>query len=1148
MAESARPPATSAAGPLAGLALALPLGLLPLLLPPSPWTLLPLLLALPLHLAGAAWALGHRAEAGLLVLLRARAWIVLILLLVAGGLLVVLLAWPVMQLLAAASLSSSLLASVAVAAGGLAIWRYWPALLLPVVEPVKGRRRPSLQSALQAGRALAQADPSAGRGLLATLLLLVLLLGAIGLGVFDERLPIAVRMLALPLWTVLIAPFCSAALIALVEPAQLAANSASKRSLMAASSAVEPELLLPVGLDATMRLYAVARNGRVELALAELEMGAQPHALPDPSQRDQRTLVMLAAVLADLRLLRALITRGVDVNRRHAGLTPLLAATRDSLHGRPEAVMTLLANGADARATDAEGRTPLHFAALLADPEVAALLLDGNAEIDACNRDGYSALGVACESGNWRMARFLLDRKAKPEPAGGQPALLAAVGGDDDTAGLVLLVKHKAAVNARGRLGRTALMKACLAGNLHLVDALLVAGADIDARDEHAVTALLEAARAGATAVLQRLQSASPDVSAADHVGRNALALACQSAQSSAQTIATLLRMGVDPSHAADDGRRAIDIAVASGRWPLVALLDPSYALPSTLDHGAVETVASDFTEVVPVDPRPWRERLHAALLDNASADVDALLRTKSDPDVCGELFDAFGPRLPASLRGRLAGQLDVHAADVNAQDVNAQDVNAQDVHAADVHAADDSSSQRMWRCIDAADGIGIDLMLERGATVGGRAGLARYLNACLLADERGPASESRARALLASGADGFAAHAGDPPITLSIRLGWWHLLHDLLASGANPQALDARGESALMVAIGRRCGAALPLLLRYGAQPDASTADGRTARGTALAQGNPESIDWLDWAGWRLPGRPLRDADLVTAAASGDRAAVRRLIALGLPVDGLDAQGATALLRACGSGHAEVVADLLSLGADPARAASSGATCLSAAVSRRQLTVIAVLLRHGVAADQPLPGDITPLMVATALGFPDVCRVLLEAGANAQAVDQRGATALHALAQFGFSVRERARVLSTWELLLEAGAVADARNADGLTPLLLLLGSRMEPGANPDEECLNAQVERLLRTEPSLATRDGRGFSPLHLAALHGQLRLVRRLLAAGADREARDALNRRPQDIAVMRGFVDIARELEPVNAAAPPPLARLLRNPSP
>ena len=61
---------------------------------------------------------------------------------------------------------------------------------------------------------------------------------------------------------------------------------------------------------------------------------------------------MLAAVQSDLRLLRALIQAKIDVNRAHGGLTPLLAAVRDSYHGRPDAVMTLLANGADPRVAE----------------------------------------------------------------------------------------------------------------------------------------------------------------------------------------------------------------------------------------------------------------------------------------------------------------------------------------------------------------------------------------------------------------------------------------------------------------------------------------------------------------------------------------------------------------------------------------------------------------------------------------------------------------------------------------------------------------------------------------------------------------------------------------------------------------------------
>ena len=55
---------------------------------------------------------------------------------------------------------------------------------------------------------------------------------------------------------------------------------------------------------------------------------------------------------------------------------------------------------------------------------------------------------------------------------------------------------------------------------------------------------------------------------------------------------------------------------------------------------------------------------------------------------------------------------------------------------------------------------------------------------------------------------------------------------------------------------------------------------------------------------------------------------------------------------------------------------------------------------------------------------------------------------------------------------------------------------------------------------------------------------RVVQRLLREGANRQARDTLGRTPHDIAVLRGFVDVAAEFEPSRAA--PSLARFLREP--
>src|SRR3546814_2265100 len=75
------------------------------------------------------------------------------------------------------------------------------------------------------------------------------------------------------------------------------------------------------------------------------------------------------------------------------------------------------------------------------------------------------------------------------------------------------------------------------------------------------------------------------------------------------------------------------------------------------------------------------------------------------------------------------------------------------------------------------------------------------------------------------------------------------------------------------------------------------------------------------------------------------------------------------------------------------------------------------------------------------------------------------------------------------------------------------------------------AALDHLLDEEVSLDAQDPRGFGQLHLAALHGQLRMTQRLLRAGCDPDLRDAHNRTPREIAEMRGFVDVAAEFAPL-----------------
>lgn len=1024
--------------------------------------------------------------------------------LLAFGLEALIVAWPLRALLDNGALVPALVLSLCAGFVVLGLWRIWPSFAQAA------RHGQGLAGLLAASTRTASADSV--RGLVITALVFGLL--SLGLALtWPGIVPAAWRM-------PLLLAFPALSLLAHMEIHRRADRQLQSTALALDSLPIEETIgapsppAEPLAGTPDERLYAALRTGRIDAALEALDAGADAHSLPADEDRDQRTLPMLAALQGDLRLLRQLIGRGVDLNHRHGGLTALLAATRDSWHGRPEAVMTLLANGADARSADNEGNTPLHHAARSTDPAVAALLLDAGAQVDALNNEGFGPLAIACASGNWRLARFLIEHGARPEPAGGQPALLAAVSGDDDPGGAQLLLRHKARVDARGQDQRTALMQACAAGNAEVVALLLDAGADRNAHDGHGLTPLLEAAGYGHTAVVQRLALAKPDLMAVDSQGRNALMLACI-ADAEPALLRQLIQMGVDPSRGDADGKRPIDIAIEHGRWPLVSVLDPDYILPASVAEGLADGEAG----------RTPRQLLQGAL-------------AAQDPDGASAAL-ALGGGIGSAALVELLLEFSVE------EDLWAFDWLCRNGAPADRAIAGGDSV--VFRLLDAGAASPAPLLrlLERGVAVGGRGGLARFLGACLSGEQTRRGAEQIALALLERGADAFAGAPGqDAPLVTAIALGWQRLVDALLALGVDPNVRDARGHGAIHVAASLGRETALRSLIRAGALPQARSPDGQTALGMALAGGRTDLTYWLEWRNWSLPGRPLLPMDLPAAAMAGDADAVQRLLDLGLQVDSMDAHGCTALLRAAGGGQADIVRRLLEKGADASARARTGATPLSAAISMRHAPVVESLLQAGADPDQALPGGVTPLMLAAALGLPEIAGRLLTQGAAVDSVDEQGLSALHCAALHAFTARDRQRVLALFDLLLLADLPADTANASGHTPLLLVLGARAEAGVACDEDVLLAVLERLFNEGVSLDVQDTRGLGALHLAAMHGLLSVVQRLLREGANRGLRDSLGRTPYDLALLRGYVDIASEFEP--ARPPPSLARFLREP--
>jgi ankyrin repeat protein len=1064
------------------------------------------LLAQPALALAVSWWRGTRLRASGAVL-RGEAGALLALWALGFAASALLVAWPLASLRQSGSLPAALGLSAVVGAVLIGLWRTWP--LWQGLEREGGTLAAHWQG-------LPERDIHAWHGL-GVAALVALAIGLGGALAWPGIVPVGLHA-GIGLAYAVLLPVLHWALqrssVARALPVVIMAPAApvETRSAEHAAPVAEDDL------DAA--LFAAARAGRVERALELLEAGADPNAVPaDP--RDQRSLATLAAVLPDLRLLRTLIAHGIDLNQARAGMTPLLAATRDSWHGRPDAVTTLLANGADPRTADSEGNTPLHHAARSSDPGVAALLRDAAAETDALNAEGITPLGVACVAGNWRLAKFLLERGAKAEPQGGQPVLLAAAATEeDDPVGVQLLLKHKAKVDTRDSLNRSALHEAAHAGHVEIMAVLLAAGADVHGRDDAGRTPWLDAARGGRLAALEALAIAGARVGDADNQVRNALMLACTGESVPVPLVRRLLELGVDPDHADQQGRRAVDLAAEAGRWAIVSALDPDYALPSA--------VAENEEDQSPPDRAPLglvRDGLYADRNDG----LEALARLCSAQELGSLLHDPGIVASPARVQWLLR-------------------------QGADAEVRDGVSDVPLFALLSRGpEAIPVlRVLLQRGVSPAGAGGLTRFLSASLhggggiQSNAQSTAdAEAFALELLERGADPFAvSRVDDPPLSLAVRLGWTRLLDRLLDLGVDREARDGHGMSALHLATALGRESVLKQLIAKGASPHARAADGQTPLGVALASGRRDLADWLDWRGWPLPKRVLRAADLPAAAMAGDADAVRRLLDLGFAVDSPDAQGCTALLRAAGGGHRATVDLLLRRGADPQRAANTGATPLSAAVSMRQADIVNDLLAAGAQIEHRLPGGVTVLMLAAALGLPDIAARLLTAGANVHASDAQGLTPLHCAALFGFIARDKPRLVALFDTLLLAGAEPETIAAGAVTPLLLLLGARAEPGTACDEEVVLAALERLLDEEVSLDVQDPRGFGPLHLAALHGLLRVVQRLLRTGADPDLRDALNRNPREVAVMRGFVDVAAEFAPAVPGAS--MARFLREP--
>nr|XP_023030075.1 ankyrin repeat domain-containing protein 17-like [Leptinotarsa decemlineata] len=320
-----------------------------------------------------------------------------------------------------------------------------------------------------------------------------------------------------------------------------------------------------------------------------------------------------------------------------------------------------------------------------------------------------------------------------------------------------------------------------------------------------------------------------------------------------------------------------------------------------------------------------------------------------------------------------------------------------------------------------------------------------------------------------------------DTALTLACAGGHEELVELLISRGADIEHRDKKGFTPLILAATAGHEKVVEILLNHNADIEAQSERTKdTPLSLACSGGRYEVVELLLNRNANKEHRNVSDYTPLSLAASGGYVnIIKLLLSHGAEINSRTGSklGISPLMLAAMNGHTAAVKLLLDMGSDiNAQIETNRNTALTLACFQGRHEVVSLLLDRKANVEHRAKTGLTPLMEAASGGYVDVGRVLLDKGADVNAIPVPSSrdTALTIAADKGH--------VRFVELLLCRGAQVEVKNKKGNSPLWLAANGGHQP-----------VVELLYNVNADIDSQDNRKVSCLMAAFRKGHVKVVK-------------------------------------------------------